>query len=273
MSRHVRLCAAVSLVVSLGGVTHTQPGSVREDAYRQVNVGIGHLERYDFAAAARAFRTALKLDASLTIARLNLSIAELYSGNLEEAALHARAAIARSPESPNAHFVAGLVSRAANTPTEAIAAFQRVLEIDPEDVGSRIHLGQIHSAERRYAEAATQFQAALAREPFNATAAYGLATSLVRAAQRVEGEAAMARFEALRDNPAAITYSTNYLEQGRYGEALAPSGLEAGLVDAAVPPRRFVDVAALRRQPVRSRGPRAPAPRHIVLARGSWLSR
>ena len=98
-------------------------------------------------------------------------------------------------------------------------------------MGSRIQLAQIHTAERRYADAASLFEAALSREPFNATAAYGLATALVRGGQRTAGEAAMARFQALRDNPAAVTYSNNYLEQGRYGEALASTGLEVELVD------------------------------------------
>ncbi len=54
----------------------------------------------------------------------------------------------------------------------------------------------------------------------------------------------MARFQALRDNPAAVTYSNNYLEQGRYGEALASTGLEAELVDAGAPAARFVDATA-----------------------------
>ena len=97
-----------------------------------------------------------------------------------------------------------------------------------------------HTAERRYAEAASLFDAALSREPFNATAAYGLATALVCGGQRTAGEAAMARFQALRDNPASITYSNNYLEQGRYGEALASTGLDVE-VDPAAPPACFVD--------------------------------
>lgn len=244
MRAHARLYAAVSLAVILTGSAHGQPRSIREDAYRQTNLGVAHLERGAHAAAAAAFRQALKLDPSLTIARLNLAIAELYNGNLDSAIANARAAAAGLPQSPHAHFVMGLVSRAAGMPAEAIAAFLRVLQIDPDDVGSRIHLGQINSSERRYAEAAAYFEAALVREPFNATAAYGLATSLVRGGQRDAGEAAMARFQVLDDNPAAITYSANYLEQGRYGQALASSGLEPELVDPAVPRQRFADATA-----------------------------
>ena len=256
MRARARLCVAVSLAVTLAGSTHGQPRSIREEAYRQANLGVAHLERSAYDAAAAAFRQALKLDPSLTIARLNLAIAELYDGNLDSAAANARAAVAGIPQSAHAHFVAGLVSRAANRPDEAVRAFQRVLEIDPDDVGSRIHLGQINSSERRYAEAAAYFEAALSREPFNATAAYGLATSLVRGGQRDAGEAAMARFQALDDNPAAITYSANYLEQGRYGQALASSGLEPELVDPTTPRNRFTDATS---DVFGERDPRGPA--------------
>jgi tetratricopeptide (TPR) repeat protein len=236
---------AVAVVVSLTWLLTGQPRLPQEDAYRQTNLGIAYLERYDYRAAAEAFRQALKIDSALTIATLDLALAQLYAGNLDEAAVNARAATAALPQSPHAHFIAGLVSRAANRTAEAAASFERVLEIDPQDVGSRIQLAQMHAAERRYAEAAALFEAALSREPFNATAAYGLATALIRGGQRVEGEAAMARFQTLRDNPAAITYSSSYMEQGRYGEALASSGLEAELVDSTVPRASFSDATAI----------------------------
>jgi tetratricopeptide (TPR) repeat protein len=218
-----------------------QSGSPREDAYRHNNLGVAHLERYDFRAAADAFRQALTIDPNLTIARLNLAIARLYDGEHGSASIEANAYVAALPRSAHGHYVAGLIARATNRTADAAAAFQRVLDIDREDVGARIQLAQIHTTERRYIEAASLFDAALSREPFNATAAYGLATVLVRGGQRAPGEAAMARFQTLRDNPAAITYSNNYLEQGRYGEALASTGLEAALVDPAMPAARFVD--------------------------------
>ena len=52
----------------------------------------------------------------------------------------------------------------------------------------------------------------------------------------------MARFEALRNSGFAVTYSQTYLEQGRYAEAVASTGAEAGLVDTRTPDARFTDV-------------------------------
>jgi tetratricopeptide (TPR) repeat protein len=241
---HAAPWMAALLVVSVTWLIEGQSGSPREDAYRQNNLGVAHLERYNFREAAGAFRQALTIEPTLTIARLNLAIARLYDGEHDAAAVDAAAVVASLPRSPHGHYVAGLIARAANRTGDAAAAFQRALDIDPEDVGSRIQLAQIHTAERRYAEAATLFEAALSREPFNATAAYGLATALVRGGQRTAGEAAMARFQALRDNPAAVTYSNHYLEQGRYGEAVVSTGLEVELVDSNAPAARFVDATA-----------------------------
>lgn len=244
MRAHAALWMAALLVVSVTWLIEGQSGSPREDAHRQNNLGVAHLERYDYEAAADAFREALTIDPSLVIARLNLAIARLYDGEHDAAAVDASAAVAALPQSPHGHYVLGLISRTANRPADAAAAFQRALDIDADDVGSRIQLGQIHTGQRRYAEAVPLFEAALSREPFNATAAYGLATALVRGGQRAAAEAAMARFQALRDNPAAITYSNNYLEQGRYGAALVSTGLEAELVDAAAPSVHFADATA-----------------------------
>ncbi len=136
---------AALLIVSTAWIIDGQSGSPREDAYRHNNLGIAHLERYDFQAAADAFRQALTIEPGLTIARLNLAIARLYDGQHDAAAVDAKAAAAAMPLSPHGHYVSGLIARAGNRTPDAIAAFQRALEIDPDDVGSRIQLAQIHT--------------------------------------------------------------------------------------------------------------------------------
>jgi hypothetical protein len=73
---------------------------------------------------------------------------------------------------------------------------------------------------------------------------YGLATALTRAGRADEGGVAMSRFEQLRDNPASVTYSSVYLGQGRYAEAIVSTGLEPGLIDQAVPRVAFADATA-----------------------------
>jgi tetratricopeptide (TPR) repeat protein len=248
--RHVVLCLCAALWLFEPSTPTTRQAAqvtadAREAAYRDNNLGVAQLEQYNYDDAAASFRRALQSNADLSLARLNLAIALLYAGKPEEAVTEAQAVAAKSPELPQAHYVIGLIARAQGRQEDAIAAFERVIKLDPADAGSRINLGQVFTQERRFNEAIPLLKEALAAEPFNATAAYGLATALTRSGADEEGRAAMQRFETLRNAPYAVTYSQTYLEQGRYGEALASTGAEPDLVDANPPPVRFTDATAM----------------------------
>ncbi len=138
----------------------------------------------------------------------------------------------------------GLAARAENNVEEAAPAFIRVLKIDPGDPGAKIQLGQIYLQQRRFDEALTLFQEALAAEPHNVTAAYSVSLALTRAGKTDEGRSAMQRFETLRDSPYGFTYAQTYLSQGKYAEAIASTGAEAELVSAAIPDVTFSDATA-----------------------------
>jgi tetratricopeptide (TPR) repeat protein len=240
----VLLAGVLASAAIAGGQTQPTAAARREQAYRHSNVGVARLEQYNYAEAVPEFRRALELHPDLAIARLNLAIALLYDGQLEAAAQDGKAAAERLPDRPQPHFVLGLIARADNRPDDAAAAFQRVIAIDPTDTGAHVHLGQVRLGQRQFPEAVKLFEAAIALEPFNATAAYGLAQALTRSGDRARSETAMARFQTLRDNPAATTYASTYLEQGRYGEAIASTGLEPELVDRSMPVAEFHDGTA-----------------------------
>jgi tetratricopeptide (TPR) repeat protein len=233
------LFQAAGKPVAQGRTTQTA-ASPRERAYRSNNTGVAFLEQFNYQDAERHFRAALKIDPGLAIARLNLGIAVLYAGRPVEALQEARAAAKLLPDIPQAHFVLALAAKGDDKTDEAVPAFERVLKIDPADPATKIHLGQIHLQQRRYPDALKLFQEALAAEPYNVTAAYNVALALTRSGQQEEGRAAMQRFEKLRDSPYGVTFAQTYLSQGRYGEAIASTGAEADLVDAAVPDVRFV---------------------------------
>src|SRR5215217_2520487 len=216
--------------------------NAREDAYRANNLGVALLEQFKHKEAADAFRRALQLDPGLVLARINLGIALFNIPDLPAAQKELLAAIQAGPTAPQPHYLLGLAAKTQNKPEEAIAAFQKVLRVDPNDVGANVNIGQLYSQQRKYPEAIAALRLAVAAEPYNATALYNLGTSLIRSGQREEGQKVIAQFQELRQRGTGTTLGTNYLEQGRYAEAVASTGAEPDLVDRQTPDVVFSDV-------------------------------
>ena len=236
-----------SFFVTAGSLAHrhtqTSPAS-REDAYRANNIGVALLEQFKHKEAVEAFRSALKIDPKLNLARINLSIALFNVPDLPAAQREAQNAAALSPEVPQPYYILGLIAKLQSKPEEALTAFQRVLKVDPHDVGANINVGQLYSQQRKYPEAIAAFRLALAAEPYNATALYNLGQALMRAGQREQGQEATERFKQLRERGSATTLGPNYLEQGRYAEAIASTGAEPDLVDRTIPAVTFTAATA-----------------------------
>jgi Tfp pilus assembly protein PilF len=215
----------------------------REDAYRANNLGVALLEQFKYKEAADSFRRALQLEPGLAIARINLGIALFNIPDLPAAQKELQAAIAAAPSAPQPHYVLGVAAKTQNRPEEAIKEFQKVLQIDPNDVGANVNIGQLYGQQRKYPEAIAALRLAVAAEPYNATALYNLGTSLIRSGQREEGQRVIAQFQELRQRGTGTTLGANYLEQGRYAEAVASTGAEPGLVDKQTPEVVFTDVS------------------------------
>jgi Tfp pilus assembly protein PilF len=239
--------AVASLVIAT--VAHvacgrsTARGEVRERAYRANNRGVAQLEQFKYREAADAFRDALRIDDSLTIAHVNLSLALLYAPDLAGARREAAEAARILPDAPQPAYILGLIARAENRTADALGAFERVRRIDAADVGTIVNLGQLRLMERQYAEAIAILQPAAQAEPYNVTVAYNLGLALTRNGQPEEGRQMLDRAQALRSTGYAVTFGTGYLEQGRYAEAIASTGAEPDLVDDAVPSAAFSSAA------------------------------
>src|SRR5262249_3428772 len=88
------------------------------------------------------------------------------------------------------------------------------------------------------------FRLALALEPYNSTALYNLGTALIRAGQRDEGQRVIQRFQEHRTRGSGSSLGNNYLEQGRYAEAIASTGAEPELVGRTTPAVSFTGANA-----------------------------
>ena len=214
----------------------------RQDAYRANNLGVAQLEQYNHQAGAEQFRRALETYPQMTMARINLAIALFNLQDLEAARREAEIARAAAPNLPQPHYILGLIAKNQNRAEDAIESLKKVLEIDPNDVGANVNLGQIYASQKNYAEAVRVFRVALDAEPYNATAMYSLATALLRNNAREEGQQLLTRFQTLRQSGAATSIGQNYLEQGRYAEAIASTGAESDLVDKTEPKISFSEI-------------------------------
>lgn len=217
------------------------PERSKEDAYRANNLGVALLEQFKYKEAAEAFKRALQIQPKQVLAQINLSIALFNLPDLPGAEREAKTAVALAPNAPQPHYILGLLAKSQTRTEDAAGSFQQVLKIDPNDVGANVNLGQIYSQQKKYPEAIAAFRIALAAEPYNATALYNLGTTLVRAGQRAEGQQFIQRFQEFRNRGSGATLGNNYLEQGRYAEAISSTGAETDLVDRATPPVTLSD--------------------------------
>jgi tetratricopeptide (TPR) repeat protein len=234
--------------------------NAREDAYRANNIGVALLEQFKYKEGADAFRRALRIRRDLALARINLAVALFNLPDFAGAQREAEAAIVVAPEAPQPLYILGLIAKSQNRADEAMDAFRRVLKLDPDDVGANVSLGQVYAQQRKYTEAAAFFRTALAAEPYNGTALYNLGTALLRMGQREEGQRVVARFQELRQLGSGTTIGQNYMEQGRYAEAVASTGAEPDLVDHRTPPVVFTDATAS----VLPHAGRWPSPRNVL---------
>jgi len=234
--------AGVSLLLAQAkGAAPAATSPVREAAWRENNVGVAELEQFRFADAAEAFKRALARDPSLTAAKINLAIAYLYVPDIPAAKAAAAAALQAAPDAAQPNYLLALIARTEGRAEEAIPYLEKVLASDPRDLGANVTLGQCYLQIRDYDKAAAAFKLASDAEPYNVSAAYNLGVALTRSGKREEGQAAMQRFQKLRDSGYKSALGSNYMEQGRYAEALASTGAEAEAVDPKTPAVKLVE--------------------------------
>jgi tetratricopeptide (TPR) repeat protein/predicted nucleotidyltransferase len=238
--------------------------AAREEAYRANNLGVALLEQFKPKEAAEEFRRALRLDPRMALARTNLAIALFNVPDVDASKVEAEAAASASPDAPQPHYILGLIAKQQGRVEDALASFRRVLSADARDVGANVQVGQLLAQQRKYAEAAAAFRVALEEEPYNGTALYSLGTALLRSGAREEGNATMQRFQELRASGASTAVGQNYLEQGRYAEALPSTGAEPDLVDRRTPAVSYTDASAQAFTPAGYRQP-AEAPSREAL--------
>lgn len=141
----------------------------------------------------------------------DLSVGQLASKAAPIARRHAQAVRKRQTElSGEEWFDLGLDLEAVDV-AEALDAYQRVLEVNPDHADARVNLGRLLQQQGKLDEAARHYREALRRSPRHATAAFNLGTVLEDQGQTVDAMAAYAQALELDDRLADAHFNLSRL--------------------------------------------------------------
>jgi tetratricopeptide (TPR) repeat protein len=165
-----------------------------------------------------------KTPASYRVNQLSAEIFETQNG-FAEAVVEYRKAIAKNPQALNLHFRLGrailLESHDPDALTRAQKEFEAELALNPSDAAAEFQIGQILNATGKPAEALAHFQKALDLSPDFAEAALAVGKMRIQAKQYAEAIPLLEHVVAVQPNNEAGHYNLMlaYRNSGRMGKA------------------------------------------------------
>lgn len=199
-------------------------------AHFQLAYAYTALKRPDEARAE--YERATTLDPKMSEAFLNLGIL-LTEKDSAAAVAPLRRAVELLPAQSRPRFLLGLAQERSGDIPAATDSYEAALRLDPRDVETVIHLGNLYVGLKRYADAEAKFRAALALEPKSSPALLGLAQTLDAQKKPEAADAYRDYLAANPDNPAARSRLIHWLlDQKQYDAALA----ELDRAEAGKPP-------------------------------------
>jgi len=107
------------------------------------DLGVSYAQKGDIERSIRAFRKTLAIDPGYHMAHYRLGRAFMHQGDLKKAHEHLQSAVESTPELICASYFLGILCRRLARPEQARAAFERVLELSPNDASARHHLDEV----------------------------------------------------------------------------------------------------------------------------------
>src|ERR1700685_504704 len=136
MTPRIAIVSAGILIAYALIAAFPQKPTVATEAARLNNLGAAYMNQQLFEKALKAFQDAATLDPKLQVARLNQGIALLNLGKVDAARPLLDEAAKQNANDPHAWYNLGLLSKNSGDANSAIAAFQQVTTIDPNDADS-----------------------------------------------------------------------------------------------------------------------------------------
>ena len=194
-----------------------------DNSVAHVNLGIALLQKGRVDDAITQYQEALQINPNDAEAHVNFGQALVRKGKADDAISHYQKALQIKPGIAETHFNLGNAFLQKGSVAEAIAQYQQALQINPNYAQARNNLGNALQQEGRMDEAISQYQGALQINPDYAEAHRNLGLALARKGRLDE---AIPQFQqALKIRPdyvdARVNLGNVLLQKGRLDEAIS----------------------------------------------------
>ncbi len=203
---------STSRILQVGANAPTPPGpNENKEWMRWNNFGIALLDAQQYAASLSAFVHVAQLRPDYADAWINMAIVEIQWERYSDALPHLVKALQLAPKSARALYYRALVERNEGNLDLAIADFSEVLNGFPQSRDAHRELGFSLYQQHKYTEAVAQYQALQAIDPDDLAAHYNLSILYRRLGIRDKASQEAAAFADQKDDPTASAYALEYL--------------------------------------------------------------
>ena len=152
---------------------------------------------------------------------LRLANKLFQEGNFAEAFENYKQAITRNPSEPTLYYNLGVTALSLEKPEEALEAFKKMLEFQPESFSALKKLGELYGKKRDFQTASQYFARAVAISSNDPEAYYNLGVSLINTGGLKGAQEAFQKSIACQENYADSYYQLGllYLNQNNLEEA------------------------------------------------------
>jgi tetratricopeptide (TPR) repeat protein len=203
---------SASRTIHIGENLPTAPDPSENKVWmRWNNYGIALLDAQQYAASVDAFQHVATLRPDYADAYTNMAIVEIQWERYNEARPHLADALRLDPGNARALYYRALVERNEGNLDVAITDLQTVLKSYPRSRDAHRELGFSFYQQHRYPEAMAEYQALQEIDPDDLAAHYNLSILYRRLGMRDKARIESAAFADQKDDPTASSFALDYL--------------------------------------------------------------
>lgn len=177
------------------------------------NFGIGLLDAQQYDDSVHAFEQVVKLRPDYPDGYTNVALANFQSEKFEAARTQLQKALALAPNNARALYYMALVERNEGNLDGAIESLKKVAAQFPNSRDAHRELGFSYYQQHKYQPAREEYERVQQIDPDDLSAHYNLSILYRRLGMKAEAAAEAAKFADQKDDPAANTFALEYLRK------------------------------------------------------------